>query len=829
MIKLNNIKKSYYVNNEEINVLKNINLDLGNSGCVFIIGESGCGKTTLLNIIGLLDNYNEGNYYYNNKDVKKFNNHDINDIINNDISFIFQDCGLIEELSVIDNLKICINRNELDTILKKFNLYDIKENKINTLSGGQKQRVAIARALVKKPKIILADEPTCNLDYKNANNIMELLKNISNEIPVLIVTHDDNIINYADKIIELKDKTIKHDSIIIAENNNHDEIYNKNNKKINFKTKLFISRKLLLYKPYRLIPPVLMISFSIIFLLLSLTIKNYSIVNDSIKNNIKYNIKLYEIKKYKLNTNSKELDMLNETDKKEFTNDNLNLYNVYNLNENNSIVKFFKINMDDPFELIRIKKDLYTFFPNTIDIVECDTNEIKEEIIGNYPNNNNEILISNYLVDYFIKNGVSLYDSTEVFVPKNYNDMLNKKIYFGDNNYAIISGIIKYNLSDFEELKNIYQNSPKNNQDHLFYKSYILNSLVNNLYNKIFVNSSFISSLNKPFLTNLDNKNIYSIKLNDKSINYKPSLLNEEIEYFNGKEWVTTNELNDNEAIISTAFLYELINNDKNYYDKISSYLESTGKNDVSEGEKNFFLENYYSNKLIGNNIELSINNKLINKDIKIIGVTSSYIYTNDFNVYISNNVIMPYQEKYSTLKSFVFFEKDIKKRKDLLKKYDLDDTYNIRSIFTDDLESIYIIVKRFNNFTNVCAIIFTILSLLIIINYTMDSYSKKKNTIGILMSLGINKKEINMILLFESIILSVFTILFSSILYYFISEYILKFYFNFGHLVSNPFNLTLYNIIIISIFTFISFFISFTIIMKKNNKSNITDIIYNR
>ena len=204
MIKLNNIKKSYYVNNEEINVLKNINLDLGNSGCVFIIGESGCGKTTLLNIIGLLDNYNEGNYYYNNKDVKKFNNHDINDIINNDISFIFQDCGLIEELSVIDNLKICINRNELDTILKKFNLYDIKEKKINTLSGGQKQRVAIARALAKKPKIILADEPTGNLDSQNSTNIMNYLKEISENTLVIIACHNLDLVSlYSDEVFIL--------------------------------------------------------------------------------------------------------------------------------------------------------------------------------------------------------------------------------------------------------------------------------------------------------------------------------------------------------------------------------------------------------------------------------------------------------------------------------------------------------------------------------------------------------------------------------------------------------------------------------------------------
>ena len=196
MIELRNVSKIYSQNNK---ILDNINLCIGNSGMIAITGKNGCGKTTLLNIIGGVDTCTNGSIYIDNH---KLEHQNIDDYRKNYVSFIFQDYNLINELNVYENIILClkinnlkVNENDIDELLDKLKLNNLKLRKVNQLSSGQKQRVAIARALVKKPKIILADEPTCNLDYKNANNIMELLKNISNEIPVLIVTHDDNIID----------------------------------------------------------------------------------------------------------------------------------------------------------------------------------------------------------------------------------------------------------------------------------------------------------------------------------------------------------------------------------------------------------------------------------------------------------------------------------------------------------------------------------------------------------------------------------------------------------------------------------------------------------
>lgn len=223
MINLVNVNKYFNRHRKnEIHVINNTSLKLDNHGLVAFLGNSGSGKTTLLNIIGGLDKFQKGKFYIDGKKITKFNYCKMDKIRNAKIGYIFQDYKLIDNLSVYDNISLVLkmigikNKKEIkkrvDYVLEKTGMYRYRNRMANMLSGGERQRVGIARALVKNPDIILADEPTGNLDSKNSIEIMNIIKSISKNRLVILVTHEIDLANfYADRIVKIEDGKVIED------------------------------------------------------------------------------------------------------------------------------------------------------------------------------------------------------------------------------------------------------------------------------------------------------------------------------------------------------------------------------------------------------------------------------------------------------------------------------------------------------------------------------------------------------------------------------------------------------------------------------------------
>ena len=238
IFRIDNLTKEYGKNNSYQKVLDNISISFKSNEFVCILGESGSGKSSLLNVIGGLDNDYKGSINIDNLNIKYINQDEYR---KNNIGFIFQNFNLINSLSVIDNIILPIEkdnisykkkRNKAITLLRKLNIYTLKNKKINELSGGQKQRVAIARGLINNPKIILADEPTGALDEDNSKKILEILKEINKEGKlVIVVTHSKKVIDYSTRVIEIKDgKIFKDKKIKRVKETYIDTVENKENK-----------------------------------------------------------------------------------------------------------------------------------------------------------------------------------------------------------------------------------------------------------------------------------------------------------------------------------------------------------------------------------------------------------------------------------------------------------------------------------------------------------------------------------------------------------------------------------------------------------------------
>lgn len=218
MIQLSNIKKVFCSEEIETWALREVNLEVKQGEFVAIMGPSGCGKSTLLNILGLLDNPTDGTFMLNNRDVTTFSENERTDIRKGLIGFVFQSFNLIDDLNVFENIELPLlymdvsnkeRKLRVEALMEKIQMSHRRKHFPNQLSGGQQQRVAIARAIITNPKIILADEPTGNLDSKNSKEVMNILQGLHQQgTTIIMVTHSQHDASYADRIINLYDGQI---------------------------------------------------------------------------------------------------------------------------------------------------------------------------------------------------------------------------------------------------------------------------------------------------------------------------------------------------------------------------------------------------------------------------------------------------------------------------------------------------------------------------------------------------------------------------------------------------------------------------------------------
>jgi len=218
MIKVKDLEKIYRTEEVETVALNKISFEINTGEFVAIMGPSGCGKSTLLNIIGLLDDLDSGSFLFNETEVAKFNERKRAEMRKHNIGFVFQSFNLIDELTVFENVELPLiytgvptaeRKRIVDEVLDKIQIAHRRNHYPQQLSGGQQQRVAVARAVVNKPKLILADEPTGNLDSRNGNDVMQLLTDLNEQgTTIIMVTHSEHDARYTHRVINMLDGQI---------------------------------------------------------------------------------------------------------------------------------------------------------------------------------------------------------------------------------------------------------------------------------------------------------------------------------------------------------------------------------------------------------------------------------------------------------------------------------------------------------------------------------------------------------------------------------------------------------------------------------------------
>lgn len=437
MLSIKNVYKYYKCEKKTIVGLDNISFNTSNSGIIFITGKSGSGKTTLLNVISRLDKYDSGDIIFDNISYNNSLNKNFDNIRNESIGFVFQEYNLIEYYSVYQNIELAINlqnkiaeeKNILE-ILEEVGLKGFQNRKINELSGGEKQRVAIARALIKKPKIILCDEPTGALDQETGEEILKLLKHLSKECLIIIASHDQSLVSkFADRVIKLEKGKIVSDSMPVLEYFNRINVKEKNNKfvkhKLHIKKKIEFSFKLLKRKKIRLFIALSLAVITLTLFSISSAIGNNDfnklISTSMISNNEKY-ISYKKAIECSSEDGYTSIQYVNMSDE-----DIYRLSDELNLNELDIVYDKFETEIRN-FNEEKLHNDPYR---NSINgFIEIDESFIQKydfKLFGNLPKKNNEVVITKFIFDMFCKYGYKRFDEEVKIV--NQEDILNKTLW----------------------------------------------------------------------------------------------------------------------------------------------------------------------------------------------------------------------------------------------------------------------------------------------------------------------------------------------------------------------------------------------------------------
>ncbi len=805
MIELKNVSKSYRLaNGIEKKALDCVSLNFPDTGLVFVVGKSGSGKSTLLNIIGGLDKEDSGEVIVDGKSLKYFKNEDYDYYRNEYIGFVHQEANLIPDYNVYENIMIALKLKEMkisyedcDKLLDYLSLNGLGNRNINELSGGEKMRVSIARALVKNPKILICDEPTGSLDLETGNQIFKILKSVSKNRLVIVVTHDiNNAKIYGDYLIQIDNGSIISNNLVCEALSNAS--FRSTRSKLPFKEKFRFAFKNLFNNKVKMFFSLLLTFLSLVSLLISLNFNNTSIAHTQAKTLSDLGYNHITIKKYE---HDKSDELMNYHWESYFDEDTFNkiekylgenYYRKYRIQENGN---YLKINYN--LENFYTKKDKYRdpyYYHNGDDDRFVVYNGENFDIIGRTPTEADEIMIHSYLADLFMHVGIM--SNGSYYYPKSYEELLNNKyIDFGKYKLKVVGIINDGDLREYEYIKNassfdgMISNIGRGIiiKDKTFEK--FLEHIMEPSYN-IYVSEKFLDSNNYTKDTVMANA-ILVVDDNKFKTYSESAYLTSSIIAYNGNEFSTFEKLNDNEIIINTNYLNVI--SDGGYEKSLKMFIEDN--KDATEAD--FLIEYMKDKNVVGNNVSIQFIKKDSKKEIsKYDNLMIKGISLYDDIMFVSNNIGNEALTENVLNTEIEVFENDVKKLEILLRLFPTDghnkklveNTSFMSSTFiSGSMNDLFGSIDTYDILFLMLTGIFAVIGFIVLLNYSFSIIRDNTKTIGILRAMGTTKKDINNIFLYQNLFVFLFSFICAIIL-----VLCLKIYEN--NLISNYFT---YNVVL--------------------------------